>query len=613
MSAPDGAAPDGVDLVTAASADDGSRADGAPEPARPRRRRRWLITALTVLVLVVVATGWLVFRGMQAATALVHAEQIVTQVRASVTDANTEAVTARLPELEADAGRARSATSDPIWHAAAHLPVVGPNFAAVATISAALDDVTRVARPALDGISSIGGAKGLRGTDGRIDLKPLADAAPAFARAASTVATAEVSVAGIKPDQLLGPLAGPVKQAQSGLAQVSGLLTGAAQVSALLPPMLGADGPRTYLLLSLNDAELRSAGGIVGAVAVLHVENGAISLVGQRSTLDFPFVPTSVLPLTDAELAVYTDKLGRSVQNSVMTPDFPRTAEIVTQFWRNRSGGEVDGVISADPVVVSYLLKATGAVVEPGGLSLNAGNFLDQLLHQSYLRLPDPVAADGFFAGVASTIFHAIGSGKGDARKVVDELGKAGSEHRMRVWSAHPAEEKVLARTPAGGAFLSGGADGAAGVFLNDGTAGKVDYFLRIHVSVEAVRCEATSTTAVVRVDLAYDPPAGIAGYPRYVTGFSRTDLPTGWVAMNLTAYAPVGGTLVSTRLGAGTVGGQHATERGREVELFTSRFAPGEHATYRFEFKTPGATPALPVWLTPTLTSSGLVTASCG
>ena len=579
---------------------------------RRRRRRAWRTVVLAAVLLVLAACGWLVFRGWQASTALVHAEGIVQDVRTSLADVDTGSIAGRLPELEADAAQARTATADPVWRVATHLPVVGPNFAAVATVSAALDDVARIAAPTLSGIDTIAEAQSLRGTDGRIDLAPLADAAPALARAATVVAAADASVAVIDTDRLLGPLAGPVEQVQSGLSEVSDLLDGAARFSGLLPPMLGLDGPRTYLLLSLNSAELRSAGGIVGAVAVLRADNGSLDLIDQRTTADFPKLADPVLPLTADERVVHTDQLGRRIQNSVMTPDFPRTAALVTQFWKNSTGQDVDGVIATDAVAVANLLKAIGPIEEPGGLRLTKDNFLDELLHESYLRLTDPIEADGFYTGVAATIFRAVGAGQGEARRVVEELGKAGSKHRLRVWSAHPEEQRELVRTSTGGSFLSGVADDAAGVFLNDGTAGKVDYFLTTDVNVEALTCDASTTTAVVRVDLSYDPPADIAAYPQYVTGFSGSDLPVGWSSTNLTVYAPVGGKLVEIRLDDGFVGGLQATEAGREVEVLTSRLAPGEKATYRFTVAAARAVPELPVWLTPTLTSPGVLVATC-
>ena len=541
-----------------------------------------------------------------------RAEQIVGEMRTGLFDAGPAAVISRLPELEAAASQARSATDDPVWWAASRLPSVGPNLAAVATVSVALDDVARDALQNLDKVARLADLQGLRGTDGRIDLEPLVDAAPAVASAAATAREASASVAAVDTSELATQLAGPVERVQSALASVSDTLAGAARFTALLPPMLGADGPRTYLLLSLNSAELRSAGGIVGAVAVLRAEGGAVELLEQRTTVDFRAIPEPILPLTDEERRVHTDRLGRYLQNTVLTPDFPRTAELVTAFWRTNGGGEVDGVIATDPIVVSYLLAATGAVVEPGGRTLDQKNVVAELLHDSYLRLLDPLDTDAFFTGVASTIVNAIGSGEGDARTLLTELRRASGEHRVRVWSARPQEQALLRQTSAGGAFLSGGADDAAGLFFNDGTAGKVDYFLRTDVTVEEMRCEATTTTAIVRLDLTYEPPADIADYPRYVTGSSGTDLPTGWVATNLSVYAPVGGTLGSIRTVDGVIGGLLATEGGRAVEVLTSRLRPGESATYRFEIRTPGPVTELPVWLTPTITSPGLVTASC-
>ncbi|MGV8965585.1 MAG: DUF4012 domain-containing protein [Cellulomonas sp.] len=614
---PDGVVPEGAALDGAVP--EGDLLDGdAPTPplgearARRHRRRRWRTVALTLVLLLVIATGWLVFRGWQAATALVHAEGIVQDVRQSLADVDTQSIAGRLPELTADAAKAHSATADPVWWAASHLPFVGANFEAAATISAALDDVAQVAEPTLAGIDTIGKAQGLRGTDGRIDLAPLAAAAPTLERAAATVAAADTAVSRIDTGALLGPLVGPVEKVQGGMSEVSDLLGSAARFSALLPPMLGLDGPRTYLLLSLNSAELRSAGGIVGAVAVLHADNGSLDLIDQRTTADFPKLAEPVLPLTEDELTVYTNQLGRRLANTSMTPDFPRTAQLVTQFWRDSTGQEVDGVIATDAVAVANLLKATGPVVEPGGLKLSTKNFLDELLHKSYVRIPNPDKADAFYTGVAATIFRAVGAGQGEARQVVEELGKASGKHRLRVWSAHPEEQAQLAQTSAGGAFLSGGADDAAGVFLNDGTAGKVDYFLSTDVVVENVRCKAASTTATVRIDLAYDPPADITDYPKYVTGYSGSDLPVGWVATNLTAYAPVGGRIVRARLDEGVIGGLSATEAGREVEVLTSKLAPGGRATYRFEIQSPRAVDTLPIWLTPTLTSPGVLAATC-
>ena len=577
-----------------------------------RRVRITLGVSAGVLGVVVIAGGWLGYRGLQAERALRSVGDVVKGLQSDIGAGRTQTLANELPAVQADAARARSATSDPVWRLAEHLPVVGDDLAAVHTVAAAVDDVARDALPAIARLGTVLSAQKIRGTDGRIDLTPLVDAAPTLALADTTTARARDAVDAIDTSRLMDRIAGPVGTVQDGLSKASAVLDAATQVATLLPPMLGADGPRTYLLLSLNSAELRSAGGIVGAVAVLHAENGSLDLVEQRTTPALPATAESVLPLTPDELRVHTDRLGRWIQDTVFTPDFPRTAQLVSAIWKRSTGEVVDGVIATDPVAVKYLLKATGPVAAPGGTKLRADNLLTVLLHDSYLAMKDPAVADEFYKGVAARIFRAVGGGQGDSRAVVEQLAKAVEERHLRIWSAHPEEQALLAPTSLSGGFLSGTDDAAAGVFLNDGTAGKLDYFLTTTYAVESMTCgkDGAPGSAVVRLDLAYDPPADITQYPAYVTGHHVDALPTGWVQTNVTVYSPVGGSITEQRLDDGVVGGLDATEGGRVVSVVTSRLAPGGRATYRFTF--PVAASSLDVWTTPTLTSSGVVEGAC-
>lgn len=586
-----------------------------PIPYTPRRRRRRTVIVLVVVAVVLLglaAAGWVYYRGNQASASLRAVGATLSEAQASLADGDTQALVDAVPTIQTEAEKAREATGDPVWRVAESVPWVGPNLAAVRTVSIALDDVARDTLPVVAQLGTVLQAQELRGTDGRIDLAPLVAAAPDLESAAETADRAATSVSGIPRGPLLGRVAGPVDEVGAGLTEAARSLGTASRVATLLPPMLGSEGPRTYLLLSLNSAELRSAGGIVGAVAVLRAEDGSLTLVEQRTTVDLAPFAAPVLPLTEAELAVHGDILGRWVQDTVLTPDFPRSAELMREIWRQRTGGDVDGVIATDPVTVRYLLRATGSVQGPGGVVLDADNVLDELLHVAYLRLPDPDDADDFYTGVASAIFGAVSQGGGETADLVDQLAHASTERRVRVWSTHPEEQALLAGEPIGGAFLSGPiSERAAGVFLNDATAGKLDYFLHTEVSVEEMQCTSDGATAVLRLDLAYDPPADIAGYPEYVTGTALRGPPLGSVATNVLMYAPVGSRLSDLRVGDTPVGGIRGTEAGRDVSLVTSWLAPGEQATYRVTVDLPDARD-LTVWTTPTLTSPGVVQGSC-
>ncbi len=577
-------------------------------------RRRVLVGLAVVVGLLLVAGGWLGFRVWQAGTALRELEAGTDGLRGELESGDIDGLTARLPQLQDDAARADAAADDPLWRLAAHVPFVGENLRAVGVVARTADVLLADSVPDLiDALEQVQDpARAL--PEGQVDLAPLADAAPAVATAASALDDARVELADIDQSRLVGPVAGAVENVDDALAGAGELLASVRDVAEVLPVMLGADGPRTYLLLSLNSAELRSAGGIVGSVAVLQADDGAVSLVGLSSTADLPELDASALPLTDEELALHGDRLGRWIQDSVLTPDYPRAAELAAAFWAARTGQQVDGVIATDLVAVTGLLGASGQGIEADGATLTADDLIPALLSDAYLAYGDPKDGDRLYAAVAAQLFTALAQVRDDTgavTRVVQALGDAVGERRVRVWSADADEEGRLAATGVGGAFLSSpDAGDAVGVFLDDGTAGKLDYYLDTSVSVRMTGCETTSPVGEVEVSLSYAPPDDIADYPAQVTGDGGSGLPAGSLATNLSLYGRTGDEAIEIRRDGSVIGGRQATADGRPVMVLTSRLAPGESQTYTFEV--PATSGRVEVWATPTLTSPGLVTGVC-
>ncbi len=671
-------------------------------------RRRILVVAAVVLGIVLVVGGWLGFRVYQAAGAARDLQAAVDGARPEVDALDVVALQARLPAVQEAAQRMRSASADPVWSAATHLPWVGDDLHAVRAMAVAADDLSHEAAPGLldalsgadvdadadaddapgsdagtgdagagdagtgdagagsagagdsgasDASSSGTGevASGVAVPAGWVDLSALVRAAPDIARAAAVAEDLRVALVDLDAGSLVGPLSDPVAQVQRQLDPAT--LASVRDLADVLPALLGADGLRTYLLLSLNPAELRAQGGIVGSVAVLQARDGAIGLVGQRSTADLPERDTSVLPLSAEEELLYTDRLGRWVQDTVLTPDFPRAAELASAFWTASTGQSVDGVIATDPVTVAALLSATGHGVQVDGVELDADNLLDTLLRDTYLTHGDPRDGDAFYAQVAAAVFGALSDAvtdPGAARAAVAALSTAVDERRMAGWSAHEDEQAALAASAVGGAFLSGGtsavasggsgaSDGSAasddssgtgagtgtgtgggggsssgagavgdavGLFLDDGTAGKLDYDLTTTVTVTMNRCETGAPTATVTLDLAYDPPADVADLPAQVVGDGGSGLPVGWLATNVSVYSARGAGPAEVRRDGAVVGGLSGAAADRTVTVLTSRLAPGARESWTVTVPAPVG--ELTVWSTPTLTSPGLTAASC-
>jgi hypothetical protein len=590
-------------------------------------RRRVLIVAAVLLAGMLVVGGWLVLRVVQAADALRDLQAAAEGVRPEVDALDVGALSARLPVLQDAAARAAEAADDPVWRLAQHLPFVGDDLAAVAAVSTAAADLTGDAAPALlaalsavvdGGTTQPAAARSVPA--GWVDLAAVVHAAPAAARAAEVVDTLRADLDGLDRTALVGPVAGPVGELQDALDGSAASLAAAQELADVLPGLLGADGPRTYLLLSLNPAELRAPGGIVGAVAVLQVSDGAVGLAGQRSTADLPELATSVVPLTEAELALYGDRLGRWVQDSVLTPDFPRAAEVAAAFWRQSTGQPVDGVLATDPVVVADLLAATGRTVQADGAELSGETLLQALLRDAYLAYGDPRMGDAFYAQVAAAAFEVLRDAARDpaAAKVAATTAlSAVGDRRVALWSARPAEQARLAATPVGGAFLTGDAatptgrvGEAVGVFLDDATAGKLDYDLTTTVTVTLEGCGTEDQQARVDVVLDYQPPADVGSYPAQVLGDGRSGVPAGWLATNLSFYSARDGRLGEVRRDDVVVGGQQERVARREVAVLTSRLAPGVRETSSVTVPAPRGT--LTVWTTPTLTGPGVVTGEC-
>src|SRR5690606_257909 len=122
--------------------------------------------------------------------------------------------------------------------------------------------------------------------------------------------------------------------------EAAGSLAAVERAAKLVPVMLGAEGPRNYVLLFQNPAELRSTGGIPGALALIHTENGRIDLAAQASSSDFPHYDAPVLELSSETRGLYGDITGEYIQDVNLTPEFPLSAQLAREMWRLQFGVE---------------------------------------------------------------------------------------------------------------------------------------------------------------------------------------------------------------------------------------------------------------------------------
>ncbi|HTC70507.1 MAG TPA: DUF4012 domain-containing protein, partial [Acidothermaceae bacterium] len=487
-----------------------SAVDVGPRHAlRRSEHRSALRVALILLLLLIAASAWVVYCGLRAKGDLLRAADDVAALQRQAQSGDVAGERTSLASLQREAHSARAETHGPVWRAVQWTPVWGNNATAIATVSSAVDDLAQHALPPLVATSATLDLQALAPHNGRIDLAPIQRAAPAVVGAAAAVERVRDQVASISTSGLLPVVRTSLLTLQSDLAAAATTTSTAARAVTLLPPMLGATGPRTYALLFLNNAELRATGGIPGSWAIVRVSDGAFQIVKQGSAGDIDDHLSGV-PVPPDVAALYTKRPGTFFQDVDMSPSFPTDAALASQMFQQAYGIQVDGVIATDPVALAGLLKATGPVQLPVGGSLTANNAVSLLLSQVYAEILNPAKEDAFFAQAASAVFVALSAGQGDARATVKALSDAAAAGRLTVWSNHPDEEKLLAGTSLEGAMPSTEQPEkpTVGVFLNDGTGAKLDYYLHADVSVApAASCPAGRVGFHVAVTLTSNVP----------------------------------------------------------------------------------------------------------
>ncbi|MFF2623488.1 DUF4012 domain-containing protein [Oerskovia jenensis] len=597
---------------------------GPTTPTTPRRARRkgrragWVVLVLFLLLVgLLVCAGLLVRDALAARSSLTEAIDRLPAVEEALRAGDGGAAESALAEVQPLTADARSNTDGPLWWVAGRLPFVGADVRAFSTAAWAVDEITQDVLPPLAQAAALVSEGGIQVQGGAVDLAPLTAATPSVSSAAETMSTVVDRVEGIDVSALQDVLAGPVSDLQDKVWTLDGLVTTAHRATTLLPAMLGADGPRTYLLMALNSAELRSPGGIPGAFAVIGTDAGRITLLDQASTQDVGPFPEGIAPLSPADEELFGADMAVYVQDTVYTPDFPTAAPLAAAMWQASKGQAVDGVLTLDPVALSYLLEATGPV-DVEGATIDSGNAVDVLLSEAYEELEPGPETDAFFAAVAATVLTTALSGDTDPQSLLGAVQRATSEHRALVWSSHEDEQSLLADTVVSGDLSS--SDRAAdtvGVFFNDATAGKMSYYLDSTVQHVASECSASGRTDTFQVDLSSTAPGDAAtSLSWYVTGGGISGTPPGSIRTDLFLYPPRGGSILNVTADGTLTGSEVVEIQGRAVTTLPRELAPGQSTSVTFTVTSTdedadgsSGTRQVDVWSTPTVDQGGLTT----
>jgi hypothetical protein len=347
-----------------------------------RRLRRLALAATLLAVLLVL--GVLALRTVQIAaaarSALTELQALQTVDLASMTSldpANLADMQGRFARLEADFNTIDDQAGPflPLTRGLGWLPRFGAEVQAAPELLQLARGVATAGRASMDGAYVV--ASALYGQPGQGNT--LARLVPALEQTESSWQEAEAALAQVANARSQLDLTQFDVRIASQLERLDRYLpllqTGSA-LARLAPPLLGADGPQTYLLLAQNSDELRPTGGFISGVGLLPIDRGQLGEIDFEDSysvynpnVDHPLAPPDLEQTMGAQILLFRD--------ANWSADFPTSSQVAQALYQLDTGAATDGVIAFDLEATRRLVAALQPLTLPGYQQpLNGDNVL---------------------------------------------------------------------------------------------------------------------------------------------------------------------------------------------------------------------------------------------
>ncbi len=158
-----------------------------------------------------------------------------------------------------------------------------------------------------------------------------------------------------------------------------------AAASNFVQEFFGLNEPQTYLIMFLNNTELRPGGGFIGTYAVVTMDkaNPNIAKVEGTEVLD-NLSPKNFPSEPPAPIREYLGLDRWYFRDSNWSPDFKISAAKSLDLYRKEKGvlaEDIDAVIGFTPNLVEDLLRITGPITV-NGMEFTADNFTEKLEYE---------------------------------------------------------------------------------------------------------------------------------------------------------------------------------------------------------------------------------------
>lgn len=394
------------------------------------------------------------------------------------------------------------------------VPVAGPNLAAARAVTEAALPAVDAAVGLRDAVDSLVEADLVTG--GQVDTTAVASVADELRRQSDALAEVEEAADDSLGGWLLPPLWDRVASLSQTAEDLSATTGEAADLLEQVPSILGEETGRRYLVLLLNNAELRGAGGILSGVGTMRAIDGRLSLrrIYPREVLTTD--PPVEVPAPPAYERIYGDFDANTTLwvNVPYSPDLEETAAVAAALWEETVGQGVSGVVFVDPHGLSALLDpGTTLSVGPEAIPVTAAELPDFVFSDAYQQFTSESERRLAILEAGADAFQAFldqGAGGEDG---FEELGRAISGGHLAFVSLRPEEQSAISAVTAStiepqqvrvvSHNLGNGVDAGT----------KLDYWVERRVRQHCRVEEDGAATCATRVAFANTVPDGLGTY----------------------------------------------------------------------------------------------------
>lgn len=373
-----------------------------------------------------------------------------------------------------------------------------------------------------------GGIASLAPVGGRLPLDALDALTGPVATATAQLRQARELAGRLPTSLVLGPVARASRDIRMRLDEAIQTATAADALLRALPSFAGRDGTKRYFLAVQNPAELRGTGGFIGVYSILTIERGALRLSPFRDIATLPDAPAAEMPSPAPGFAAIYDPFGGAGfwRNINMTPDAPTAATAIEHLYARVAGVSPDGVVFVDPQALAFILEATGPVTVPAlRKTISAANAVPFLTNRAYFLYRDQEKRKRALGLAATSIFERFLSNT-DGVAAIRALVSAAAGGHLVLHDADPVLQGAFVRAGVAGQLGPSSGD-YLGLFLNNASGTKVDYYLHAKVDYAASLHADGSSGASVLLYLANEAPA--EGAPNEALGpYPNTNLALG-------------------------------------------------------------------------------------